>query len=310
MDVSVDPTGSYNRIAAQTLMERIAAGPLVMQGPMGSVFQGEPCGEDLPAALWNLEEPQTVERLHALYAHAGAQVLLTNTFQASGPCLSRDRISQSVGAVNRAAVDCARAAVASMGAMAPAVMGSMGPCGIAWFGEDDPRYLEAREAYREQACALLEASADALLLETFTSRRDLVPALAGALDAADGMPVLVSFAVDDDGNLLGDGMNIEGAAMLAEREGAAAVGVNCCSIEAATACVLRMAQATGLPLMVRPSAGLPHREGDALVWDERPQEFAAACTRWVADGASLVGACCGTTPRTVAAMAEALDSQG
>ncbi len=293
-------TSYYNRSGASELMERLDSETLLAQGPMGSVLMSEYGAEDVPPAFWNAAEPQTVTHAHRLYEAAGAQVLITNTFCASAPALERDAIAPSVGEVNRYAVDDARRAGGQ------ALLGSMGPCGIDWFAEDSAEFRAARDAYREQAYALLKAGVDALLLETFTSIRDLQPALAGALDAADGMPVFVSFAVDDAGDLMGDSLNIEAAVVYAEKYGAAAVGVNCCSIKAATACAPRMVEAATTPVMVRPSTGKPVMVNGAPVWNERPEAFARACTEWSRAGAKLVGSCCGTTARTTAAMAEAL----
>lgn len=293
---------SYNRDGARKLLEGLKAGPLLAQGPMGSLFMSEPAAEGVPAAAWNLSEPQTVERFHSLYGLAGAQVMITNTFQASEPALERDHVLQGVSPVNRSAVDCARKAGARL------LLGSMGPCGVSWMLEDTPEYRQARAAYREQAQALLEDGVDGLLLETFTSIRDLTPALAGVADVADGMPVLVSFATDDEGDLLQDGLNIEAAGMFADERGAVAVGINCCSLASSSATLERLHRALpGTPLMVRPNAGKPYKGDDgATLWHERPEEFAAALDAWLSAGARLVGGCCGTTSRTVLALAEKL----
>lgn len=294
-------TSYYNRFGAEELMRRLDEETLLAQGPMGSVLMGEFDAADIPPAFWNLAEPQTVARFHRLYTAAGAQVLITNTFQASGPALERDAIVPSVAEVNRAAVDDARKANPQL------LLGSIGPVGVEWFAEDSEDYREARAAARDQAHALLTAGVDGLLLETFTSIRGLQPVLAGAIDAADGMPVLVSFSIDDAGDLLGDGLNIEGAIVYAEKYGARAVGVNCCSLKAATAVVPRMVAAATTPVMVRPHAGLPVQGEDGPVWHENPDAFAQACVEWKRAGAHLVGGCCGSTAKSVAAMAEALD---
>ena len=294
-------TSYYNRFGAEELIRRLSDETLLAQGPMGTVLMGEFDAADIPPAFWNLAEPQTVTRFHRLYAAAGAQVLITNTFQASAPALARDAIAPSVAEVNRAAVDDARKANPQL------LLGSMGPVGVEWFAEDSAEYREARTAAREQAHALLTAGVDGLLLETFTSIRDLQPVLAGANDAADGMPVLVSFAIDDEGKLLGDGLTVEGAVVYAEKHGARAVGVNCCSIKAATAAAPRMVSAATTPVMVRPHAGLPAQGEDGPVWHENPDAFARASVEWARAGASLVGGCCGSTAKSVAAMAEALD---
>lgn len=144
---------------------------------------------DIPPAFWNLAEPQTVSRIHRLYVAAGAQVLITNTFQASSYALKHDQIAPSVAEVNRGAVDDARQAHPQL------LLGSMGPIGIEWFAEDSVEYREIRGIASEQAHALLNAGVDGLLIETVTSIRNLQPMLAGARDAADGMPVLVSLSL-------------------------------------------------------------------------------------------------------------------
>lgn len=302
MPVSAPFSNAYfNYVGAAALMDRLAEETLLMQGPSGSMLMQDADAARVPSAFWNVAEPQTVEHLHALYAAAGAQVLITNTFQASGPALERDGITQTVAEVNRAGVACARAAHPEH------VVGSIGPCGVDWFHEDDAAFRQARAAYRDQAWSLLAAGVDALLLETFTSVRAATPALAGALDVAAGMPIFLSFVIDNEGCLVGDGLTCEGAVVWAEKHGADAVGVNCCSLAAAGAAVPRMAHAARTPVMVRPHGGLPAIAEDGTpVWSEDVDAFAQACQAWRADGARMLGGCCGTTPATVAAMADAL----
>ncbi len=294
-------TSYYNRFGGEELMRRLSDETLLAQGPMGSVLLSEYDAADIPPAFWNLAEPQTVSRIHRLYVAAGAQVLITNTFQASSHALKRDLITPSMAEVNRGAVDDARQAHPQL------LLGSMGPIDIEWFAEDSAEYREIRGIAREQAYALLNAGVDGLLVETVTSIRNLQPMLAGVCDAADGMPILVSFAIDDNGDLMGDGLNIEGAVLYAEKHGASAVGVNCCSLAAAHAAVPRMVAAATTPVTVRPNAGDPVQTQDGPLWHETPEAFAQACVAWKQAGAAMVGSCCGTTAITTAAMAEALD---
>ena len=294
-------TSYYNRFGGEELMRRLASETLLAQGPMGSVLLSECGAADIPPAFWNLAEPQTVSRVHRLYAAAGAQVLITNTFQASGHALDQDEIVPSMAEVNRGAVDDARQANPQL------LLGSMGPIAIEWFVEDSPEYREIRANAREQASALLSAGVDGLLIETVTSIRNLQPVLAGVCDAADGMPILVSFAIDDKGDLLGDGLNIEAAVLYAEKHGANSVGVNCCSLAAANVAVPRMVASATTPVTVRPNVGDPVQTQDGPVWRENPEAFARACIEWRHAGAAMVGSCCGTTAITTAAMAEALD---
>lgn len=289
----------YNRDAGEELVGRLAAGPLVMQGPMGSLLIDEAGTADVPSAFWNIAEPQTLTRMHALYQLAGADILIANTFQASSPCLQRDGISQGYRAVNRAGVDCALACSRITGIPARLVLGSIGPCGVEWESEESPERRVAFESYRDQASILLESGVAGILLETFCSKRDFALAMAGSAEVADGMPILASFAIDDAGNLVGDGAPIEEAAALAKQLGATATGVNCCSIAAATDAVPRMARSVDLHIMVRPNAGDPTVDENGLPhWDEDGEGIARACARWVSDGASIIGTCCGFTPVT------------
>ena len=117
-------TSYYNRFGAEELTRRLSSETLLAQGPMGSVLLSEYDAADIPPAFWNLAEPQTVSRIHRLYVAAGAQVLITNTFQASSYALKHDQIAPSVAEVNRGAVDDARQAHPQL------LLGSMGPIGI------------------------------------------------------------------------------------------------------------------------------------------------------------------------------------
>ena len=94
-------TSYYNRFGAEELTRRLSSETLLAQGPMGSVLLSEYDAADIPPAFWNLAEPQTVSRIHRLYVAAGAQVLITNTFQASSYALKHDQIAPSVAEVNR-----------------------------------------------------------------------------------------------------------------------------------------------------------------------------------------------------------------
>ena len=113
------------------------------------------------------------------------------------------------------------------------------------------------------------------------------------------------------GNLLGDGASIETAVALLEGWGVDAVGANCCSIEAATIALSRLAAEAAMPLMVRPHGGVPLvAEDGSPIWDEHPEQFANACEGWLELGAHLVGSCCGTTALTTCALAARLGKLG
>ena len=95
---------------------------------------------------------------------------------------------------------------------------------------------------------------------------------------------------------------------LAVESGAAAVGANCgTSLEAMSAIVAELsAAAPGLPLWVKPNAGLPRMTGDSSVYDVTPEQLGEAARGYVEAGARVVGGCCGSTPEHVRAIVEAI----
>ena len=103
-------TDSYDRAGADRLLGLLSTGAVLMQGPVGTMLASELGAQDVPAAYWNVAESQEVTRIHQQYADAGAQILLTNTFQATAPALKRDHIESSVNLVCAEAVAAAHAA--------------------------------------------------------------------------------------------------------------------------------------------------------------------------------------------------------
>ena len=146
-------TSYYNRFGGEELMRRLSDETLLAQGPMGSVLLSEYDAADIPPAFWNLAEPQTVSRIHRLYVAAGAQVLITNTFQASSHALKRDLITPSIAEVNRGAVDDARQAHPQL------LLGSMGPIDIEWFAEDLPSIAKFEASHASRRCSMRASTA-------------------------------------------------------------------------------------------------------------------------------------------------------
>ena len=144
-------TSYYNRFGAEELTRRLSSETLLAQGPMGSVLLSEYDAADIPPAFWNLAEPQTVSRIHRLYVAAGAQVLITNTFQASSYALKHDQIAPSVAEVNRGAVDDVRQAHPQL------LLGSMVRSVLSGLPRTRPSFVrsEALRANRRTPCSML-----------------------------------------------------------------------------------------------------------------------------------------------------------
>jgi methionine synthase I (cobalamin-dependent) len=277
------------RDETNALLRALQSRPLVLDAAMGTrlVSLGLDLEDDDPA-LWNLDEGRSrlVAGLHRRDLDAGADALLTNTFGANRPNLARlgmaDRLSQTIGHAIREALDAWKAARPKA---RPLILGSIGPIPASQPG-----------AYRELLGSLdLDADGpwvDALFLETHRGEA-AERALIELRDATD-LPILVSLDHWPDPP--------DAAAHRLASLGAAALGVNCVvGMPATIAKLARLPRDLGLPLIAKPSAGLP---GDPMA---SPQSFAEAVPALLDLGVRLVGGCCGTTEAHVAALRDAVD---
>jgi methionine synthase I (cobalamin-dependent) len=262
------------------LRTALARGPLVLDAGMGTrlVARGLDLASDDPA-LRNLTHPEAVADVHARDVAAGADAVLTNTFGANRRWLARFGRADSATEVNRRAVALARQAAGAGAAGRPVfVIGSVGPT-----ASDDP------DACRGQAEALLDAGADALLFETHRFDQAVAALQAVRSLVPDATPVWVS--------LVDWPAPVSEPARRLEDLGAAVLGVNCVpGVRPALATARALAGATWLPLLVKPNAGRP---GDP---PEGPGAFARAVPALLACGVRLLGGCCGTDERHVAAL--------
>jgi methionine synthase I (cobalamin-dependent) len=278
--------------------------PVLTDGAWGTEFQKRGLRPGEPADLWNLARPDEVIAVAAAYVAAGSEVILTNTFRANPHALAALGAASQTAEINRAGVRLSREAAGDRAK----VFASVGPVGkllsAGEIGED-----EVRSALRAQVEALAEAKPDAILFETFS---DLAEAsLAVEVGRATGLPVVVSFAFDSgkghDRTMMGVTPEKAGAAM--RDAGAAAVGANCgAGPDAFVAVCRRLKESSGLPVWIKPNAGLPViREGRA-VYTLAPADFAAFLPALVEAGAAFVGGCCGTAPEFIAELARSRSS--
>jgi len=289
-----------------TLTEALAAGPLVVDGAMGSqLFERgilyNACLEELC-----ISRPDVIRKVHEDYVRAGAQVLETNTFGANAMRLEKHGLSSKVKELNEAAVKVARDAAAGKAF----VVGAMGPSGY-FLGDALPDDLaKVRAALLEQATVLVGAGVDALLIETVRQTNELRVAIESAVAAAGGkIPVIASASVDERSRMA-DGTSSAEVARLMREWGASVVGVNCCDgpmnvLEAVTP-MLEL----GIPVWAVPNAGLPRRVDDRLVYVSTSEYFGVYARRMFKLGVKLVGGCCGTTPDHIRRIAAAARMAG
>jgi 5-methyltetrahydrofolate--homocysteine methyltransferase len=272
---------------------------LLMDGAMGTellragLSQGE-CGE-----LWNLSRPDQVRAIHQAYVDAGAECLLTNTFQSNPGALSRHGHEEEIELINHAALRLARQAAGAD----RFVVADVGPLA---------------ETYRSDSMQRIARSlsgADALLLETYSDLHALWLVKYACLPVLEpeGPPILLSITYlrNPSGTLTTQGgQSPEVFARLARQYGVAALGVNCgreVGMGEIIEIIHRYRQATNLPLFARPNAGTPSRVDDQWVYPHTPESMARRLPELLEAGARLIGGCCGAGPAHIAAFRPIID---
>jgi len=285
-------------------IEALERGVILADGAMGTLLRQR--GWNGPTEVAALDRPDLVRAIHEEYIAAGADLILTNTFEANRAALGRHGMALRVPDANLAAARVARDAREISGAPV-FIGGSVGPIGRelavgAWTLRD------AFEAFREQIEALVEGGVDVIVLETFPAVAEAREAIRAARTVTD-LPVvaMLNFSADLASPAGEDPLAI--SRELSEA-GADVVGVNCgVGPQAALDIIEDMGRETARALLaVEPNAGLPRAVQGRLIYPSSPEYFADFALRAKDLGAVLIGGCCGTTPEHVRAMREALGS--
>ncbi|WNF30147.1 homocysteine S-methyltransferase [Streptomyces sp. C11-1] len=295
-----------------TLADALAAGPVLLDGGLSNQLEAQGC--DLSDALWSArllaDAPEQIEAAHLAYLRAGAQVLITASYQATFEGFGRYGIDRAgAGALLARSVELARRATDAARRADPGrrmwVAASVGPYGamLADGSEYRGRYgLSVRELerfHRPRVAALAEAGPDALALETVPDA-DEAEALVRVAEET-GLPFWLSYSVAGGRTRAGQPLE-EAFAVAAGRDRVLAVGVNCCEPEEAQAAVEQAVAVTGRPAVVYPNSG----EG----WDAAGRGWTGRSTfdpgrvrAWTRAGARLVGGCCRVGPDRIAELA-------
>ena len=270
---------------------------VLLDGGMGTQLQNRGLQPGQKPELAALEMPDTLTAIHADYARAGADILLANTFGANAkklagcPCTVEQVVSASIA--------CARSAAAETGALVALDIGPLGellvPAGTLRF---EDAYAEFAQVIRAGAAA----GADLVFLETMTDLYELKAAILAAKENC-ALPVFTSMSFESRGRTF-TGCTVESYAVTAAGLGADAVGINC---SLGPKEILPFAQRlcrsvpAGVPVFVKPNAGLPNPDGS---YNLNAAEFAAEMKAYASIGVSMVGGCCGTTPDFIAKLRE------
>ncbi|HWD41604.1 MAG TPA: bifunctional homocysteine S-methyltransferase/methylenetetrahydrofolate reductase [Fimbriimonas sp.] len=283
------------------LLEALERGVLVGDGANGTCLSH--CGySNQPYDLANLEAPEKVLEVHRAYLDAGSDFIETNTFQSN-----RLRLGAHQGdarRLNLAGAQLARQAAGDSGI----VLGAIGPIGKPMAPIGHTTEEEVFRAIQEQASALVEGGVDGFLLETFIDLTELKVAVEAVKSVSD-LPILVSKAFIEDGEMLADGFAGRAGKAMGEM-GVAALGANCIvGPQRMLDLVRQMRETTTVPILAFPTPGMPQLVKGSVVYDTDPEYFAKAALRLVEEGASIIGGCCGTTPEHIRKLKQALGNR-
>ena len=281
-------------------LEELNSSVLCGDGAMGTELMSSGVPVDVCFEELNVSAPDVVSRIHDSYVQAGARLIETNTFGANGARLSKYGLQNRVKELNQAAIRLARQ---SIGRHPIYLAASVGPLGIA-----DPQMecqnTDRADLFREQAEAILDAGADVVFLETFLDFDEIRIALDAVRKFDKKIPVICSMVSSEEGRLPSS-LPIAQAFRELVRLGANVVGVNCVTGPHAMLQILRRIPAEFL-ISAFPNAGYPRYQNGRFLYNAAPEYLGQAAKEFVAQGASLIGGCCGVGPQHIREVAKAI----
>ncbi|WP_433602883.1 methionine synthase [Nocardia sp. CA-135953] len=296
-----------------TLLDTLRRRVVIGDGAMGTMLQAaeltlddfrglEGCNEIL-----NDTRPDVLRGIHRAYFEAGADAVETNTFGCNLPNLADYNIADRIRDLSERGTRLAREVADEMGPSADGtpryVLGSMGP-GTKLPTLGHAPFTTLRDAYTEAALGMLEAGADAILIETCQDLLQVKAAVTGSQRAmvqlGRRIPIITHVTVETTGTML-VGSEIGAALTALEPLGIDMIGLNCATGPAEMSEHLRhLSRHATIPVSVMPNAGLPVLGANGAEYPLTPEELAIALRGFVSEfGLALVGGCCGTTPEHI-----------
>lgn len=288
----------------QTFIER--SGPALADGAMGTMLFDRGLESGGSPELWNIEHPDRVDAVHRGYLEAGAELILTNTFGGNRFRLALHGLEGRVEELNHAGARIAREAAAAVGQKA-LVAGDIGPSGGILEPLGDLAFEAAVSGFAEQARALIDGEVDVIWIETMSDLEEVRAAIEGARRISSTIPLLTTMTFDTRGHTM-MGVSPEQAVDALHSWGAAAVGGNCGNGPDEILGVIEKMKrrAPQVRLVAKANAGVPAWKNGRAAYGAGPEEMAAYAAAVAERGAWLIGACCGSTPAHLRAMAESL----
>lgn len=294
------------------ILERLAAGDvLIADGATGTMLQSAGLPAGTPGEAWVLERPEEIMALHRAYVEAGSQLILTATFGGTRARLKAAGLDPQVAEISRRAGELARQVAGDE----VYVGGDIGPSGEMMPPLGKLTYDAAVEMFAEQAEALASGGVDCIYIETMSDLNEAKAAVEGTQKAATvrsrDLPVFCTLSFDTHGHT-GMGVNPTQAAQAMAQMGVQAIGANCGHApEEVLAFLPQMREAApDAFLIAKPNAGVPRMVNRQAAYDAGPERMADLARQFVELEARIVGACCGSSPEHITAMALAVHGEG
>ena len=279
----------------------ITNGLRFLDGATGSNLQKMGMPRGCCTEQWILDHPDALMALQRRYAEAGSQILYAPTFQAQPVALER------VGLAGRTEEINARLAALTRSVSKDClVAGNLTTLATFTDSFDEEKFDFLVENYQRQIRGLLDGGVDLLAAETLMYPQE-AEAILTAAELEGAGAVLYTFTMQSDGSLF-SGRDAGPVLQELEQAGAAALGFNCVAADMMTPyLVSKLRRYVKGPLVCKPNAGVPIIDSDNTVrYPMAPAEFAAIMAQCVANGATLLGGCCGTAPEFIQALRETL----
>lgn len=266
--------------------------PIFLDGATGSNLQKKGMPAGICPEKWILEHRDIMIELQRQFVDAGSNIVYAPTFTANRIKLAEYGLADDIEKMNRDLVALSKEAVGDRAYVA----GDLTMTGEQLAPMGKLSFEELIEVYKEQIRYLVDAGVDLLVIETMMSLQETRAAVIAAKEVCD-LAVMATLTFEADGRTL-FGTDAVTAAVVLESLGVAAVGTNCSTgPDRMVETVRAMAQATSIPVIAKPNAGLPALDADGnTVYDMDADTFGNGMRDLIMAGASIIGGCCGTTP--------------
>lgn len=294
----------------------------VLDGGLATELEAR--GFDLADALWSArllaDAPDAIEAVHLDYFEAGADIVITASYQASHAGFAAHGYSHDdTAALLQRSVALARSARDRFHARHPAsgrtlrVAASIGPYGATLHDGSEYRgdYGLDEDAlaafHRPRLATLLGAAPDLLACETIPSLLE-ARAIVGVLHEHPSAQAWVTFTCRDGAHTSAGDAIADCARFLDAAPQVVAIGINCVDPALVTALVRTITPATGKPIVVYPNSGEVWN-ARAHCWEGTATRFTTRVDEWIDAGASWLGGCCRTTPEDIRRVREIVDGR-